>query len=506
MTALLATICLILIAIIVVQIGKVTELASKIRGEEEVQDQTNGRHANYSLLFMVLFLAATVVSALYYKNSMLWYGPNESASEHGSSLDSIFNITLFFTGIVFIITQILLFYFAWKYRGEQGKKALYMPHDNRLEVIWTVIPAVVMTFLVVGGLDAWNEVMADVDPNEEFIEIEGTGYQFAWHLRYPGPDGKLGARDYKMISATNPLGQVWEDEKNVDDFHPSEIYLPVGKKVRVRITARDVLHNFYLPHFRVKMDAVPGMPTYFVFTPKTTTEEYRQKLGALDLNGQPKYPEWHEPVDPTDPESPKKYESFDFELACAELCGSGHYAMRRVVKIVSEGEYQDWLNKQQSYYLSTIRGTEDDPNKDILFESEIKARRQEFNDNLEKALSAEEAAAKTLLLNHVNFETGSANLSKLSVYQLDNLADALNKYPNMAIEISGHTDNTGDPESNQQLSEQRAQKVKSYLVDKGIAEGRLTAVGYGSSRPVAGNDTEEGREQNRRTEFRITAQ
>lgn len=180
--------------------------------------------------------------------------------------------------------------------------------------------------------------------------------------------------------------------------------------------------------------------------------------------------------------------------------------MRRVVKIVSEGEYQDWLNKQQSYYLSTIRGTEDDPNKDILFESEIKARRQEFNDNLEKALSAEEAAAKTLLLNHVNFETGSANLSKLSVYQLDNLADALNKYPNMAIEISGHTDNTGDPESNQQLSEQRAQKVKSYLVDKGIAEGRLTAVGYGSSRPVAGNDTEEGREQNRRTEFRITAQ
>ncbi|MCB0558581.1 MAG: OmpA family protein [Lewinellaceae bacterium] len=506
MTALLATICLILIAIIVVQIGKVTELASKIRGEQEVQDQSNQRHGNYSLLFMVLFLVATVASALYYKDSMLWYGPNESASEHGSSLDYMFDITLFFTGIVFIITQILLFYFAWKYRGQTGQKALFMPHDNRLEVVWTVIPAVVMTFLVVGGLDAWNEVMADVDPGEEVIEIEGTGYQFAWHLRYPGPDGKLGARDYKMISGANPLGQVWTDPKNVDDFHPSEIYLPVGKKVRVRITARDVLHNFYLPHFRVKMDAVPGMPTYFVFTPKTTTEEYRQKLGALDVNGEPKYPEWHEPVDPSDPESPKRYEAFDYELACAELCGKGHYAMRRVVKIVSEGEYEDWLSKQQSYYMSTIRGTEDDPNKDILFESEILERRQEFNDELEKALSAQEAAAKTLALTNVNFEANSADLTKLSAYQLDDLADALNKYPNMAIELSGHTDNTGEPEFNQQLSEQRAQKVKSYLVDKGISESRLTALGFGSTRPVASNDTEDGRQQNRRTEFRITAQ
>ena len=111
------------------------------------------------------------------------------------------------------------------------------------------------------------------------------------------------------------------------------------------------------------MDAVPGMPTYFVFTPKITTEEYRRKLGALDLNGQPKYPEWHEPVDPSDPESPKRYEAFDFELACAELCGKGHYAMRRVVRIVSEGEYEDWLSKQQSYYESAIKGTDDDPYK-----------------------------------------------------------------------------------------------------------------------------------------------
>ncbi|MCR9054976.1 MAG: cytochrome c oxidase subunit II [Phaeodactylibacter xiamenensis] len=361
MTALFVLLCVILIGIIVVQIGKVTELAGKIRGEEEAQERTNRTQAGYSMIFMIVFLLACTVSAIYYKDSMLWYGPNESASAHGSSIDYIFNITLFFTGIVFFITQILLFYFAYKYRARRGSKAEYISHNNRLEVIWTAIPAVVMTFLVVGGLDAWNDVMADVEEGEDYIEIEATGYQFAWHLRYPGPDGKLGARDYKMISATNPLGQVWSDEKNLDDFHPSEIVLPVGKKVRVRITSRDVLHNFYLPHFRVKMDAVPGMPTYFVFTPTTTTEEYRAKLGALNDRGEPQYPEWHAPLDPEDPEGPTKFEDFNFELACAELCGKGHYAMRRAVRIVSEAEYKNWLSEQQSYYESTIKGTEDDP-------------------------------------------------------------------------------------------------------------------------------------------------
>jgi cytochrome c oxidase subunit 2 len=504
MTALLAILCLILMTVIIVQIGKVTELAAKIRGEEEVQARANRSHGNYSLIFMVVFLLATIVSAWYYKDSMLWYGPNESASEHGSSLDYIFNVTLFFTGIVFVITQIALFYFAYKYRGSKNRKAAFISHNNRLEVIWTAIPAVVMTFLVIGGLDAWNEVMADVNPEEEFLEIEGTGYQFAWHLRYPGADGKLGARDYTKISSTNPLGQVWEDKKNLDDFHPSEIVLPVGKKVRVRITSRDVLHNFYLPHFRVKMDAVPGMPTYFVFTPTLTTEEYRQNLGALDSDGQPKYPEWHEPSDPDDPESSKRFESFNYELACAELCGEGHYAMRRLVRIVSESEYEAWLKEQQSYYMSSIRNTDEDPWTDVLHDIEIQQRSQEFSDKLETAISSEDASDNTIELDHVSFETDSDKLKPLSRYQLDNLVSAMNNYPNMTIQIMGHTDNQGEAGYNQQLSERRAQAVYSYLAGKGVSESRMNAVGYGASQPVAENDTEEGREQNRRVEFRFT--
>lgn len=495
-TGLLAIICLVLITVIVVQIGKVTELAAKIRGEEEMQDQTNRRHSLFMMIFMVIFLVGCVWSALYYKNYMLGFGPHESASHHGKTLDSLFKITLFFTAIVFFITQILLFYFAYKYKAVRGQVGFFQPHDNKLEIIWTVIPAIVMAFLVAGGLDAWNEVMADVKPNEDVLEIEATGYQFAWEIRYPGPDGQLGARNYKLINGTNPLGQDWTDPKNIDDFHPSEIVLPKGKKVRVRITARDVLHNFYLPQFRVKMDAVPGMPTYFVFTPEKTTEEYRQMLRD--------YPEYQVP-DPNDPEK-QLWENFNYELACAELCGIGHFSMRRLVRIVDESEYKAWLAQQQSFYLSGIRGTDEDPNKDKLFDFEIKQRKQEFNDEVDKALQSTNTQDKVLQLKNVSFQTGSAQLTDLSKYELDNLVEILNKYPNLAIEIGGHTDNTGDPDSNLQLSQERAQTVYAYLTGKGISGGRLTSVGYGQTRPLDTNDTEDGRKKNRRTEFKIVQQ
>lgn len=509
MTLLLAVLSLLLIVIIVVQIGKVTELAAKIRGEEEVQDTVNKRQASYSLIFMILFLVACIVSAVYYKNYMLGYGPHSAASVHGNALDRMFDVTLFFTGIVFVITQILLFYFAFKYRAEKGRKALYMPHDNRLEIVWTVVPAVVMAFLVISGLDAWNEVMADIpegatpalvpEDENEYLEVEATGYQFAWHLRYPGEDGKLGARDYKLIKpGVNEVGQDWTDKKNLDDFHPGEIVLPVGKTVRIRITARDVLHNFYLPQFRVKMDAVPGMPTYFVFTPEKTTEEYRQELSN--------YEEYQQPVDPADPESPMLWEAFEYELACAELCGSGHYSMRRVVRVVSMDEYKTWLNQQQSFYFSQVRGTADDPWKDILHDVEIEARRAEFNTKVDEALAAEGTDAKTVQFDYVNFQTGSAELTPLSRYELDNLVDALNKYATMTIELAGHTDSTGDADSNLALSQNRAQTVYDYLISKGIAAGRLSARGYGQTRPIADNATDAGREQNRRTEFRILTQ
>lgn len=362
MTALVIILTIVLAVVVIIQIGRLSELAAKIRGEKEAEAEGNKRNAYGMLVFLGLFLIFTIGSSLYYKDSILWYGPHQAASAHGGALDNIFNVTLFFTGIVFVATQILLFWYAYKYRKQEGKKALYISHNNKLEVIWTAIPAIVMTFLVVSGLDAWNDVMADVSPEEipgkDYIEIEATGMQFAWLLRHPGADNLLGTRNYQLIDGTNPLGQDWSDEKNLDDIQPDKIVLPKGKKVRVRITSRDVLHNFDLPHFRVKMDAVPGMPTYFVFTPTLTTEEYRKNLGALDKNGEPMYPEWHELSDPSDPESLPRWKTFNYELACAELCGNGHYSMRRIVEVVTEEEYERWLKEQTPYYESAIKKDE----------------------------------------------------------------------------------------------------------------------------------------------------
>jgi cytochrome c oxidase subunit 2 len=422
MTILLVIISIILIAVIIVQIGKVTELAAKIRGEEEMQYEVNRSQGGYMILFLVVFLIGCVVSAVYFKNYMLGYGPHLPASEHGSILDKMFNVTLFFTGIVFVITHILLFYFSWKYSAKKGKKALFIPHDNKLEIIWTAIPAVVMTFLVVGGLDAWNEVMADVSEDDKYLEIEATGFQFGWNLRYPGADGLIGEKNYKLISSENPLGQNWKDEKNLDDFLATELVLPVGQKVRVRITAQDVLHNFYLPHFRVKMDAIPGMPTYFVFTPSKTTEEYRQELK--------KYPEYNVP-DPADP-SKMLWETFEYELACAELCGRGHYSMKRPVKIVSQEEYDTWLTSQSSYYLSNIRFKESDPWTDKLFDTEVTSKKEALN-----AAFVFDNIGKELPIDALSFKGDKEfSLTGFSKDQLGLLAEVLKSKQGSSVNLS----------------------------------------------------------------------
>ncbi|MFZ1679173.1 MAG: OmpA family protein [Saprospiraceae bacterium] len=505
MTALIIILSIALLVIVILQISKLTELYSRIRGEEEVELRSNRNQGRALLLFMIGFLILVVVYTYWMKNYLLGYGPHKAASAHGGTLDSLFNVTLFFTGIVFVVTHIALFYLAYKYKKVKGSKGTHWSHNNTLEIVWSAIPAVVMTYLVIKGLLAWNTVMADIKPDDSVLEIEATGYQFAWHLRYPGADGVLGARDYKKVTADNPLGQDWTDPKNFDDFHPDELWLPVNKKVRVRIIARDVLHSFFLPHFRVKMDAVPGLPTYFVFTPTKTTEEYREELS--------KYPEYNVHKDPNDPTSPLLWEDFNYELACAELCGKSHYSMRRIVRIVSEDEYNAWLSKQQSYYQNSIRNKDSDPNKGKLLGYEIKQNRDALNFSFDKAMvdtgippAAGAPDLKTIRLDFVQFESGGSTLTADSKYQLNDLAEIMKKYPTMRIELGGHTDSTGDPAANKTLSQQRADVAKAYLITLGVNTSRLTAVGYGHTKPIDTNDTDAGRQKNRRTELRIIAQ
>jgi cytochrome c oxidase subunit 2 len=438
-----------------VQIGKVTELAAKIRGEEEMQFEVNRNHGGYMILFMVVFLIGCAVSAFYFKNYMFGYGPHFPASEHGSVLDKMFNVTLFFTGIVFVITHILLFYFSWKYSAKKGKKALFIPHDNKLEIIWTAIPAVVMTFLVVGGLDAWNEVMADVSEDDNYMEIEATGFQFGWNLRYPGNDGLIGEKKYTLISSDNPLGQNWKDEKNLDDFLATELVLPVGQKVRVRITAQDVLHNFYLPHFRVKMDAIPGMPTYFVFTPTKTTEAYRQELK--------KYPEYNVP-DPAEPEK-MLWETFEYELACAELCGRGHYSMKRPVKIVSQEEYDTWLKAQSSYYFSNIRFKDSDPWSDKLFDAEKMSKREALN-----AAFTAENVGKDLPVDALSFKgEKDFSLTGSSVDQLKLLANTLKANQGSRIKLSAEISS----EEQNLIAETKTRLILDVLIANGVSSNQI---------------------------------
>ena len=496
MTAFIIILSVILLGVVIVQIGRINDLAAKFRGREEAEQRSSDSQAFWFLIIGIIFLILCVASALYYVPWMLGYGPHQSASAHGGTLDSIFNVTLFFTGVVFVLTHIALFWFTYKYRQGRGRKASFIPHNNTLEWVWMGIPAIVMTFLVIKGLVAWNEVMTDVGPEEEVINIGATGWQFAWNLRYPGEDGELGAKNFQLIKpGVNELGQDWTDPRNHDDFMADELVLPVGKKVRVAISARDVIHNFYLPHFRVKMDAVPGIPTYFIFTPSKTTEEYRRELK--------KYPEYNVPSDPEDPNSPPLWKTFNYELACAELCGIGHYSMRRLVKVVSQGEYEAWLSGQKSHYLTKVHNTDDDPLKGQIVPAEMAYRTKEFKDKLATAISATVPADRVVLLDYVFFKTGSAELDMKSKFELDNVAAEIKSRPELQVELAGHTDNTGNPDSNLELSKARAQSVLSYLLNAGVSESQLTSDGYGQNEPIEDNATPEGRAANRRTELRI---
>lgn len=498
MTSLIVLLSVILLFVVLIQIAKIYEIAEELKGEDASDISSADANSVGLLIFCIIFFACFVWGCLYYANYMLGYGPLKSASAHGGEIDSMFNVTAFFTIIVFVICHVALFWFAYQFRYRPGRKTLFIPHNDKLEMIWTGVPAFVMVYLVVKGLIAWNDIMADTKEGEAAIHIEATAWQFAWNLRYAGPDGELGVKDFRLIKpGTNELGQDWNDERNLDDFNADELVLPKGKKVRVSIIARDVLHNFYLPHFRVKMDAVPGIPTYFVFTPTKTTEEFRQELK--------KYKEYHIPSDPSDPNSPPKWKAFNYELACAELCGKGHYSMRRLVRVVTPEEYEKWLTTQKSYYLSSIRNTDEDPFKGKPVGVELKSDAQNLKNSLKKALdkSNTNVADRTLNLNNIYFETGSATLSKDSELALNILEDAFKQYPDLKIEIAGHTDNVGDVANNLTLSQQRSASVKSYLISKGVDGSKINTSGFGMSRPIDSNDKEEGRAKNRRIEVKI---
>jgi cytochrome c oxidase subunit II len=277
---------------------------------------SNSVNAFLFIVFMVAFLG------LFFWYSITDYSRYQLpvASAHGVDYEFMFWLTMAVTVVVFVITHILLFVFAYKYQYSEDRRASFYPDNTKLEIIWTAVPAVVLTVLVLYGWKTWTDITQTAPAEAEVVEI--MGYQFAWKVRYPGKDGKLGDYDFRLIDSSNEFGMDFTDRASFDDFIPRMMVLPKGKPVKLEIRAKDVLHSVFAPHFRLKMDAVPGMPTTFWFVPTKTTEEMRAETG--------------------NPE-------FQYEIACTEICGRGHFSMRFLVDVVEEEEYNKWFAEQESW-------------------------------------------------------------------------------------------------------------------------------------------------------------
>ena len=261
-------------------------------------------------IVLVLVVAGSV---LFHVLSPWWFTPIAS---NWSYIDNTLVITFWITGIVFAAVVLFMAYCIWRFRHREGSKADYEPESGRLEGWLTVVTAIGVAALLAPGLYVWSQFVSVPD---DATEVEVVAQQWQWSYRLPGADGKLGTSEARLISPENPLGVNPEDPAGQDDviIEAADLHLPVDKPVKMLLRSIDVLHDFYVPEFRAKMDMVPGSVTYFWFTPIRTGT---------------------------------------FEVLCAELCGVGHGFMRGIVMVDTEEDYQAWLQEQSTF--AQLSGTE----------------------------------------------------------------------------------------------------------------------------------------------------
>ena len=314
-----------LLFIIIYQIARASEYAAALRGEAKSRARTNKTIGWLMLAVFVLGMWGIYKCHEAMKDKML----PDSASVAGVQYDSMFKITLIVTGIVFVITQALLFWFSFRYQSTEKRTSFYYPHNNKLELLWTTVPAIVMAILVAIGLKNWFGITSTAPADAQVVEV--IGKQFNWIMRYPGPDGELGPRDFrKIIDGKNVLGQDFTAKANLDDIvlENGELHIVKGRPVKLIIGSRDVIHDVGLPHFRYKMDAVPGITTSIWFTPRTSTEEMKKETGNPN---------------------------FVYEISCDQMCGKGHYSMRGTVIVhQTQAEFDKWASEQKSYYATNF--------------------------------------------------------------------------------------------------------------------------------------------------------
>lgn len=321
MISLLTYIAIILGVIAIARLVKVYELSSTLKGVENeaaVSESDTRFNARLMMPFLLAFFAFCIYLTYSYKDNLL----PESASEHGVQIDTLFNFNLIIIGIVFIAVNILLFYFAYKYYSKKGVKATYFAHSTKLEMIWTIVPAVFLAVIIIYGLSVWNKITTPIDEKEAIV-MELFAEQFKWTARYGGTDNTLGESNYKLTADMNPLAidandkHAWDDKVVNGEFH-----IPVNKVVLMYFRSKDVIHSAYMPHFRAQMNCVPGMKTEFHFKPTITTAQMREKT---------------------------KNPNFDYVLLCNKICGQTHWNMQMKIVVDSEEDYKKWLSEQKTF-------------------------------------------------------------------------------------------------------------------------------------------------------------
>ena len=253
-----------------------------------------------------IFLAVIVGSILFHIFTPWWW--TDIASNWGAMDDTI-NLTFWIGGGVFILVCLFMVYCMFKFSYKDGRKVEYKPEDHKLEKILTVATTLGVAALLAPGLIVWNEY---INTPKNALNIEVMAWQWGWQYRLPGKDGKLGTAQVAKISDENPFGINLDDLNGRDDvlIQSDELHLKTNRPVQILLRSVDVLHNFYVPQFRSKMDAIPGIVTYYWFEPN--------KVG-------------------------------EYEVLCAEYCGVGHYAMRATVIVDNEQNYENWLEEQETF-------------------------------------------------------------------------------------------------------------------------------------------------------------
>ena len=355
MTGLLTILILLGITIAIWQMVKIFDLAQANKDNSQIaNDKDNSVNGYLMLAFLGFIYLITIISFALWGDLPL---VSNSASEHGPEIDRLMIISMVVIFIVQTITQFLLHYFAFKYKGEKGRKALFYADNDKLEFIWTIIPVITLAGLIMYGLFTWNDIM-NIDEEEDPIVVELYAQQFNWKARYAGEDNVLGKANVRLINLDNAniLGLDESDPNAQDDIITTELHLPVGKPILFKMRSQDVLHSAYMPHFRAQMNCVPGMITQFAFTPTVTTEEMRlnpeiyEKVRNINKirneNSKKLQAKGEEPLD--------RYE-FDYLLLCNKICGKSHYNMQMKIIVETDEEYNAWLQEQKIFKNSLVQ-------------------------------------------------------------------------------------------------------------------------------------------------------